>query len=262
MGILGFVGAGLAYADEAKNWQLGFSPAASEKARQIYWFHDTILLPVIVAISLFVLALLIYVCWRFSEKNNPTPSKTVHNTWLEIIWTAVPVLILGVIFIPSIKLLYYTEDSSKSELTIKAIGNQWYWSFEYPESDVKFDSNIVPLSDLSDADKHLFKLKVDNPIYVPLGKKIKVLTTSNDVIHNFTVASAGVKIDAVPGRINTTWFNFDKQGVFYGFCQELCGVNHAYMPIEVHVVSEEEFNGWIAKKKQSASLNSTQVASK
>ncbi len=249
--------------DYAKNWQLGFNDPVSEKARQIYWFHDAILLPVIIAISLFVLALLIYVCWRFSEKNNPVPSKVVHHTWLEVIWTALPVLILGIIFIPSIKLLYYTEDNSKAEYTIKAIGNQWYWTYEYPDyPEIKIDSNLVALADLPENEKHLFRMRADNPLVVPVGKKIKVLITATDVIHNFALNVAGIKMDAVPGRINESWMTIDKPGTYYGFCQELCGMNHAFMPIEVHAITEDEFKEWVAKKKQAALNSNQQLAQK
>ncbi len=259
---LASAGAGLA-SDAPQNWQLGFNEPASEKARQIYWFHDAILLPVIIAISVFVLILLIYVCVRFSEKNNPVPSKTVHHTWLEIIWTALPVLILGVMFIPSIKLLYMTEDNSKSELTIKVTGNQWYWNYEYPDNgNITFDSNYIPLADLPADQKNLFKLKVDKPLVVPVGKKVKLLVTANDVIHNFTLGAAGVKMDAVPGRINETSMTLDKPGTYYGFCQELCGTNHAYMPIEVTALSEEDFKTWLEKNKKTAQNNTINVAQK
>lgn len=247
-------------ADYVQNWQLGFNSPGSEKARQIYWFHDVILLPLIVVIVVFVLALLVYTCIRFSEKNNPVPSKTVHHTWLEIIWTAIPVLILGVVFIPSIKLLYYTEDNSKSELAIKVTGNQWYWNYEYPDhGNIAFDSNYVQLADLPADQKHLFKLKVDKPMVVPAGKKIKLLVTANDVIHNFTLAAAGVKMDAVPGRMNETSMTIDKPGTYYGFCQELCGTNHAYMPIEVVALSEDDFKSWVDKNKKSASINANVI---
>ena len=236
---------------EPQPWQLGFSEPVTNVASELQWFHDDILMPVITAITIFVLLLLAFVCIRFSEKNNPKPSKTTHHALLEVVWTVVPVIILALIFIPSMRLLYMSDDSSNADMVIKAIGNQWYWSYEYPDHDnLLFDSYMLAEEDLDADRKHLYKMAVDYPMVVPVNTKIKLLITSKDVLHNWAVSPFGVRMDAVPGRLNESWFEASKTGVYYGFCSELCGQGHAYMPIEVHVVEQQEFEQWLLKAKE------------
>lgn len=231
------------------DWQLTFQDSVTPIGDQIHVFHN-FLLVIITAITLFVLGLLIYVMLRFNERVNPKPSRNAHNTLLEVAWTVVPVLILIVIAIPSFRLLFAQYDFPKADLTVKAIGSQWYWTYEYPDHDgLKFDSFIVEDKDLKPGQPRL--LAVDNEVVVPVKKNVHVLVTATDVIHNWTVPSFGVKVDAVPGRLLKTWFRAEKTGVFYGQCSELCGQKHAFMPITVRVVSEAEFAAWLegAKKK-------------
>jgi cytochrome c oxidase subunit 2 len=258
----------LAVEGHAVPGQLNLPAPATPVMREIVAFHDFIN-PIIFLIALFVLALMIYVMWRFSEKKNPTPSTTTHNTLLEVAWTVIPILILVAIAIPSFKLLHLQYSYPKPDLTIKATGNAWYWSHSYPDhGGFEFDSNM-----LSDEDVAAIKAKgieaprllaVDNPVVVPVGKVVHVLVTSNDVIHNWTVQPFGSKIDAVPGRITSTWFKAEKEGMFYGQCSELCGLNHAFMPIAVRVVKEATFNEWAeamkAKDKKKAKQILDQIA--
>jgi cytochrome c oxidase subunit II len=204
-------------------------------------------MPLIVAISLFVLALLLWVVVRYRRGANPTPSRNTHNTLLEIVWTLVPVLILVAIAVPSIRLLARQYDPPRADLTVKVIGNQWYWTYEYPDHGVQFDSNIIP-DELAVARGEPRQLAVDERMVVPVGAVVKVLTTSNDVIHSFGVPAFWVKMDAVPGRINETWFQATRPGVFYGVCYELCGARHGYMPIAVEVVTPAQFQQWIASR--------------
>ncbi|MDI9313514.1 MAG: cytochrome c oxidase subunit II [Hydrotalea sp.] len=238
----------------ASPWQMNMGGAASQVAEQVQWFHNWVLMPVIVFICLFVLVLLFIIIFRFSEKKNPVPSKIAHNTPLEIVWTAVPLLILGLMFIPSIKILYFMESTGKSDMTVKITGHQWYWSYEYADvkdyggedgNPVKYDSIIAPEDSLPDDQKSLYKLKVDKALYIPVNKRVKMILTSQDVMHSFSVLPLGLKMDAVPGRNNETWVNATQPGIYYGFCTELCGANHAYMPIEIHVVSDSEFQDWL-----------------
>jgi cytochrome c oxidase subunit 2 len=233
-------------------WQLGFQPAASPVMDQIHAFHTYVTI-IITVIALFVLGLLVYVMARFNERRNPHPTRTTHNTPLEIAWTVVPVLILVAIAIPSFRLLFAQYDFPKPDLTITATGNQWYWTYEYPDQGITFDSIMVPEADLKAGQPRL--LTVDREVVVPVNKNIVVGLKSNDVIHDWAVPSFGVKLDAVPGRLQTTWFRAEREGVFYGQCSELCGRNHAFMPIAVRVVSEAEFADWLAKTKASASRN-------
>ena len=233
-------------------WQLGFQPAASPIMEQIHAFHTYVTI-IITVIALFVLGLLVYVMARFNERRNPHPTRTTHNTPLEIAWTVVPVLILVAIAIPSFRLLFAQYDFPKPDLTITATGNQWYWTYEYPDQGITFDSIMVPEADLKAGQPRL--LTVDREVVVPVNKNIVVGLKSNDVIHDWAVPSFGVKLDAVPGRLQTTWFRAEREGVFYGQCSELCGRNHAFMPIAVRVVSEAEFADWLAKTKASASRN-------
>ena len=211
------------------------------------WFHNMILLPLITVISFVVLGLLAWVIIFYRRGANPTPSRNTHNTFLEIAWTLVPVLILVVIAVPSIRLLAHQYDPPRADLTIKAIGNQWYWEYEYPDHGINLVSNLIP-----DAEVHRTheprQLAVDERMVVPVGATVKMIVTSNDVIHAWGVPAFWTKIDAVPGRLNETWFRADREGVFYGVCYELCGARHGYMPIAVEVVSRERFAAWVANK--------------
>ena len=236
-----------AMANQPKEWQLGFQEAASESMRDIISFHDNLLLPIIVAISAFVLFLMLYVCIKFRASANPNPSKRTHNVAVEVLWTLIPCLILIVIAVPSFKILYKQDAIPKADLTIKAIGYQWYWGYEYPDENIIFDSYMVEDKDLKANQPRL--LAVDNEVVVPVNKVVKVLITANDVLHAWALPSFGVKRDAVPGRINETWFKAEKTGTYYGQCSELCGIKHAFMPIAVKVVSEEEYQEWLSEAR-------------
>ena len=235
------------FANQPKDWQLGFQEAASETMRDIVNFHDKLLLPIIVAISVFVLFLMAYACIRFRASKNPNPSKRTHNVAVEVLWTLIPCLILIVIAVPSFKILYKQDTIPKADLTIKAIGYQWYWGYEYPDENLIFDSYMIEEKDLKADQPRL--LAVDNEVVVPVGKVVKVLITANDVLHAWALPSFGVKRDAVPGRINETWFKAEKVGTYYGQCSELCGIKHAFMPIAVKVVSEEEYQEWLSEAR-------------
>ena len=230
---------------------MGLQPAASPVMEQIIGFH-TILLIIITLITLFVLALLLVIIVKFNAKANPTPSKTTHNTLLEVLWTVLPVVILTLIAVPSFRLLFTQLDIPSADVTVKATGKQWFWSYSYPDAGgFEFDSLM-----LSDKERKAIQpepprlLAVDNEMVVPVNKNIRVLTTGSDVIHAFAVPSFGVKIDAIPGRINETWFKAERVGVYYGQCSELCGKDHAFMPIAVRVVSEADYNTWLTQAKQ------------
>ena len=223
---------------------IGLQPPATEVAREITHFH-TMLVWIITAITLFVLGLLIYVMVRYNRGANPVPKKFTHNLAVEVVWTVVPVIILVVISAFSFPLLFKEEVIPPAGMTIKATGNTWNWTFTYPDQgDMEFTSN--PLSeDDAKAQNRPFRMAVDEPMYVPVNMTVRMLITSNDVIHAFSVPSFGIKEDAVPGRVNETWFKVEKPGIYYGFCQELCGLNHSFMPIEVHVVERSEFDAWV-----------------
>ena len=247
------------------DYQTGFQAAASPVMEQIEDFHR-LLFYIIVAVCLFVLALLVWIVIRYRAGANAVPSKVHHNTLLEVAWTLIPVIILVFIAVPSFRLLYFEAVIPKPDVTIKAIGKQWFWSYEYPGSAAGFTYDSLGLSDADakKADKPRL-LGVDNPIYVPVNKVIEIDTVGADVIHSWAMPQMGVKMDAVPGRTNHTWFKPTQTGVFYGQCSELCGARHAYMPIELHVVSEADYNAWLAdsKKKFAAIENdATRVASK
>lgn len=227
-------------------------------ARNIHDFHN-FLMVVITATTLVVLVLLAYVMLRYNKKANPEARKFSHNTTVEIIWTVVPVLILVAIAIKSFPLLAEEEIPPKAAITIKATGNKWYWSYEYPDLGVSFDANVLAKEDAEKAGKP-YLLAVDEPLYVPTGTIVQVLISSNDVIHAWTVPSFGAKQDAIPGRVNHAWFNVDKAGVYYGQCSELCGLRHAFMPIEVHAVSQSEFEAWVASKGGSFATASAERA--
>ena len=235
------------FANQPVDWQLGFQRAASESMRDIVAFHNNLLLPIIIAISVFVLFLMLYACVRFRASANPNPSKRTHNVTVEVLWTLIPCLILIVMAVPSFKILYKQDAIPKADLTIKAIGYQWYWGYEYPDENLVFDSYMIEEKDLKANQPRL--LAVDNEVVVPVGKVVKVLITANDVLHAWALPSFGVKRDAVPGRINETWFKAEKVGTYYGQCSELCGIKHAFMPIAVKVVSEEEYQEWLSEAR-------------
>lgn len=228
-------------------WQMGFQEAASPVKERIEDFHNLLLI-VITAITLFVLVLLTYTCIRFRAKANPVPSKTTHNTLIEIIWTVIPVLILVVISIPSIRLLYYMDHVEKPDMTLKVIGYQWYWGYVYPDQgDIAFESYLVKDEDLKPGQLRL--LEVDNEVVLPVDTNIRIIMTAADVIHAWAVPALGIKKDAVPGRLNETWVRIDKPGVYYGQCSELCGQGHGFMPIKIRAVTKPEFESWVASKK-------------
>ncbi len=236
------------YAEQPKDWQLGFQKAASGHMEDLVWFHDFMLLPIITGITVFVLFLVIYACIRYRASRNPIASTTSHNTLIEVIWTLVPCLILILMAVPSFKLLYSQDKIPPADVTIKAIGYQWYWGYEYPDENIVFDSYMIEDSELQPGQPRL--LSVDNEIVVPVDKVIKVLITANDVLHAWALPSFGVKRDAVPGRINETWFKADRTGTFYGQCSELCGIKHAFMPITVKVVTQEDYKKWLDDAKE------------
>lgn len=250
----GVVGSGLTTAAVAgtgqpSHWQMGLQNPATDMAEAINWFHNVLVNPIIIGIAAFVLVLMIYVMYTFSEKRNPKPSTTTHNQLLEVAWTVIPVLVLIAIAVPSFKLLYAQYNFPKPDLTIKATGNQWNWTHSYPDQG-GFSFTTVMLDDEERA--ALIKkgipaprlLSVNNEIFVPVNKVVHVLVTASDVIHNWTVPSFGSKVDAVPGRVTATWFKARQEGVFYGQCSELCGKDHAFMPLAIRVVSDAVFAEW------------------
>ena len=231
---------------------IGLQPAAAPLKHHAHFFHDMILLPIIIAISLFVLALLVWIVIRYNAKANPVPAKFSHNTALEIVWTLVPVLILMVIAIFSFRLLFEYHDTPKVDLTVKATGYQWYWGYEYPDQEIgEITSTMMSEEDVTKAGlpASLYRLKASEPLVVPVNKVVRVQVTAVDVIHAFALPAFGLKTDAVPGRLNETWFKAEKEGTYYGQCSELCGVDHAFMPIEIKVVSQQAFDAWVASKK-------------
>ena len=241
---MALVSGGTAFAAQPQPWEVTLQPAASPVMENIVWFHN-FLFVLITLITLFVLALLVVVVMKFNAKTNPVPSKTTHNTLIEVAWTLIPVLILVGIAVPSFRLLFQQLDIPKADLTVKATGKQWYWSYAYPDNGkFEFDSLMA-------ADKQPRLLGVDNEMVVPVNKVIRVQTTGADVIHAFAVPAFGIKIDSIPGRLNETWFKANKTGMYYGQCSELCGKDHAFMPIAVRVVDDQEFAAWVeaAKKK-------------
>ena len=245
------------YAEQPKDWQLGFQKAASGHMEDLVWFHDFMLLPIITGITVFVLFLVIYACIRYRASRNPIASTTSHNTLIEVIWTLVPCLILILMAVPSFKLLYSQDKIPPADVTIKAIGYQWYWGYEYPDENIVFDSYMIEDSELQPGQPRL--LTVDNEIVVPVDKVIKVLITANDVLHAWALPSFGVKRDAVPGRINETWFKADRTGTFYGQCSELCGIKHAFMPITVKVVTQEDYKKWLDDAKEKFAKNENKL---
>lgn len=244
-------GASAALADvigQPAPWQIGMQTPVTPVGHDIYGFN-TFLFWITTAIAAFVLVLLAIIIVRFNARTHPVPTRTTHNTPLEVIWTIVPVVILLLIAVPSFRLLFVQLDVPKPDLTIKATGKQWLWSYSYPDNgNFEFDSTVVADKDLKPGQPRL--LTVDNEMVVPVNKVVHVLVTGADVIHSFTVPSFGIRIDAVPGRINDTWFKATREGMYYGQCSELCGVDHSFMPIAVRVVSDEDFTKWAAAAKQ------------
>ncbi len=227
---------------------IDLQPAASPLKHEAIWFHNVILMPIIVGICLLVLGLLAWIAIRYNEKANPVPAKWSHNTVVEIIWTVLPVMILVGISLFSFRLLFAYHDMPTPDLTVKATGNQWNWAYEYPDQGVpEYISNMLPEAEAL-ARNVPYRLAADEPIVVPVGKTVRVLVTAADVIHAFALPAFGLKTDAVPGRVNETWFRAERTGIFYGQCSELCGTDHAFMPIQINVVTEAEFAAWVASK--------------
>ena len=250
--------AGSAGAAEPQAWQLGLQEPAGSIAEKATSLHN-LLLVIITAISVFVLALLVYTCVRYREKANPKPSRTTHNTVIEILWTVVPVLILVVIAVPSFRLLYYLDDTKQTEMVVKITGNQWYWNYEYPEEGLAFDSYMVDEEDLKEGQPRL--LTVDYPMVVPEGTKVKLLITGNDVMHSFFVPALAVQTYSIIGRVNEAWIDVPMGAKsYYGQCNQICGVNHAYMPIVIEAVSADDYAKWLATAKEEFALNNMPVS--
>lgn len=239
---------GAAGAGEPRAWQMGLQPAASTTMEHISEFHS-MLLVIITLIVIFVLLLLLYVMYRFSERRNPTPSKTTHNTLIEVLWTTIPVIILVIIAIPSFKLLYYTDRVEDADMTIKAIGHQWYWSYEYPDNgDFTFDAIMLTDDEREEGQPRL--LATDTFVVLPVDTKIRLLVTADDVLHSFAMPAFGIKLDANPGKVNETWMQITREGTYYGQCSEICGAGHSFMPIAIKAVSKEAFNEWVEQAKE------------
>ena len=244
--VIGFI-AEPALASEPLPWQMGFQEPAGSIAEKAQSLHDLLLI-VITAISVFVLALLVYTCVRYRESSNPVPSKTSHNTTIEVLWTVIPVLILVVIAVPSFRLLYYMDETKNTDMVVKITGNQWYWNYEYPDEKIGFDSYIIDEADLAPGQPRL--LSVDNPMVVPEGTRIKLLITGNDVMHSFFVPSLAVQTYSIIGRVNEVWIDVPMGAKsYYGQCNQICGVNHAYMPIVVKAVSQQDYATWLVTAK-------------
>jgi cytochrome c oxidase subunit 2 len=234
-----------ALAQMPHEYQVNLQPPATPVMDRLYDFH-TLLVWIISVISVFVLGLLLYVIIRFRESRNPVPSRTTHHTLVEVVWTVVPVLILVLIAIPSLRILYYSDRVETADMTIKAVGHQWYWSYEYPDhGNFTFDSLIKPAEELAAGEPRL--LATDTHVVLPVDTTIRVLITADDVLHAWAMPSFGVKRDAVPGRINESWIRIEREGVYYGQCSELCGKDHAFMPIAVEAVSKEKFQQWVTE---------------
>jgi cytochrome c oxidase subunit 2 len=245
--VLVLASAGDAGAQQPLPWEIGLQPAATPVMANIHSFHDAMLV-LLALISGFVLLLLIYVIMRFNANANPVPTRTTHNTLVEVVWTVVPVLILIAIAIPSFRLLYFQREIPKADMTLKITGNQWNWTYDYPDNGaISLTAFIKPQADLKEGEPYL--LTADTPVVVPVNKVVRIIVTASDVIHSWAMPAFGLKIDAVPGRLNEDWFKAEKVGTFYGQCSELCGKDHAYMPIMVQVVPEADFNAWAAKAK-------------
>ncbi len=246
--ILGILVANVAGAAQPEPWQMGLQEPAGSIAQKATDLHNLLLI-IISLISLFVLALLVFVGWRFRRDANPTPSKTTHNTTIEILWTVVPVLILVVIAVPSFRLLYYMDETKNAEMVIKVTGNQWYWNYEYMDEQIAFDSYMLSDDELELGQPRL--LSVDNPLVVPSNTKIKMLVTANDVMHSFFVPSLAVQTYALIGRVNEVWIDVPEgEKIYYGQCNQICGVNHSFMPIVVKAMAKDEYQAWLVDAKQ------------
>lgn len=258
MGLAGFLNPASAAEGLAHPWQLSFQEPMSPVMERVISYHN-LLLVVQFAIVALVLAILAYCIIRFNAKRNPVPSRTSHNTILEVIWTALPVVILVIVAIPGLRLLYFHDRAQEYEMTLKVSGHQWYWSYSYPDhGDFTFDSIMVPEDELEDGQPRL--LTVDNRVVLPVDTNIQIVMTGEDVIHAWAVPSLGIKFDATPGRINERWVRINQEGVYYGMCSEFCGVNHGFMPIEVHAVSKEAFAEWVAQAQNEFAERETRPA--
>jgi cytochrome c oxidase subunit II len=253
------LGIDAAFASEPAPWQLGMQEPGSPLKRDLEQLHN-VLLVIITVITIFVMVLLAYTMIRFRAKANPVPSRNAHNTLLEVAWTLIPVLILVGVFIPSFKLLKYIDRTHEAEMTLKVTGHQWYWSYEYPDKgEIKFDSYMIQTADLKPGQKRL--LEVDNRIVLPVDTNVRILIAGSDVIHSFFVPSLALQVYSMPGRLNEMWVRIDKPGVYYGQCNQICGVNHAYMPIAIEAVSKQDFEKWtVEAKKKFAATGSEPVA--
>ena len=241
------------YGKQATDWQLSFQNPATDLMGSVVGLHNIILI-VMTLVTLFVLFLLFYVSFRFSAKRNPIPSTTTHNTVVEVLWTAIPIVILVVLAIPSFKLLYQQEKSENYDMTVKVIGHQWYWEYEYPDhGDFYFESYMIQDEELKEGDLRL--LTVDNPLVIPANKNVQILITAGDVLHSWAVPSMGLKTDAVPGRLNETWVNVKEPGIYRGQCSEICGSGHGFMPVVVKVLPEREFMAWANEAKNNYAIN-------
>ncbi|PWR21471.1 cytochrome c oxidase subunit II [Zavarzinia aquatilis] len=248
---------GVALAAQPERWELNLQPAVTPVAEKIGSFHD-LLLVIIITITVFVAGLLVYVMFRFRASANPNPSRTSHNTLIEVLWTVAPIMILVVIAIPSFRLLYFSDKAADAEMTVKVQGYQWYWAYSYPDAgDVTIESRIAARTAEEATDGKIRLLSTDNPMVVPVDTVVRVIVTSDNVIHSWAVPAFGVQKYANPGHANETWFKAEKTGTYYGMCQQICGSDHGFMPVEVKVVSKEEYAAWIAQQKAQAGIPST-----
>ena len=247
----------------AKDYGIDLQNPVTEVAKDVYSMHAFVTI-IMAIITLFVLGLIIWVCYKYSASKNKNPSKTVHNTLIEILWTAIPVLILVVIAVPSFKLLYKQDVIPEPDLTIKAIGYQWYWGYEYPDNgNFTYEAFMLQSEEELEEDKPFKRmLTTDTKVVVPVNKIIRMQVTAADVLHSWAIPAFGVKTDAVPGRLNETWFKAEKTGIYYGMCSELCGVNHQSMPIEIHVVTQDEFDIWVEEAKTKYASKNNKFANK
>lgn len=248
-----------ALADMPKPWQLGFQETVTPVGHQINFLHN-ILLVVITAISLFVLGLLVYVCVRFKRSANPTPTRTTHNTLLEVAWTGIPALILVFIGLFSFPLLYFQDRTTDPDMTVKVESHQWYWNYSYPDEQITFDSYLIPDEDIQPGQHRL--LDVDNRMVVPVGAKVQILVNTYDVMHSFFVPALSVQVYGTPGRTNETWFQIEKAGVYYGQCNQICGIEHSRMPIVVEAMEQADYDAWLAEAKTKFAMNPTTPATK
>jgi len=238
-----------ALAELPENWQLGFQKPASPIKEDLVWLHNDVLMPIITSITVLVFILLVYCCVRYNHRRNAKASNTSHNTLIEIVWTAIPVIILLVIALPSFKILYAMDKAPNPEMTLKVTGYQWYWGYEYPDHDgLTFESYMINDEDLKEGDVRL--LSTDNEVVLPVDTEIRILITAADVLHSWAMPAFGIKKDAIPGRLNETWVKINRPGVYYGQCSEICGTGHGFMPIMVRAVSKPEFEAWIKKAKK------------